>query len=271
MLFRSITSLHSPHVEAVKALLNSRSGKERRATGRFVVEGESNIRELLRNDHGSVEALYLTEEGQKRFSERELKSVDIVKVSPQVMSAMTDTVTPQGVLALARIPTQTFSEWWRNQGKSLHIAYFWQLQDPGNAGTVIRTADAFGFDAALFSDNSVDVYSPKVVRSSVGSHWHLPIFDEVSWSDLLELTSKASQGIFALDGNGKSNLASVLQSIKMRSSLWIFGNEARGLPDEITSNNLVTVIRIPMRGKAESLNLASAAAVVMYEVAQTFK
>ena len=266
-----ITSLHSPHVEAVKALLDSRSGKERRRTGRFIVEGESNIRELLHNDRGSLETLYLTEAGRKRFSELEINGIEIVDVSPQVMSAMTDTVTPQGVLALAKIPTGTFSEWISRQRKNLDVAYFWQLQDPGNAGTVIRTADAFGFDAVLFSDNSVDVYSPKVVRSSVGSHWHLPIFEEVTWSNLLEHASQGNQRIFALDGSGKSNLASVLPSKETSSSIWIFGNEARGLPDEITSNNLVTVIRIPMRGKAESLNLASAAAIVMYEVAQTFK
>lgn len=267
-----ITSLHSPHVEVVKALLGSRGGKERSARSLFVIEGASHIRAAINSDASSIESLYLTEEGRTRISDVDLTKINVIDVSSQVMAAMTDTVTPQGVLALAKIPQRNWEQWLTSQQTKVKIAYFWQLQDPGNAGTVIRAADAFGFDAVFFSDNSVDVYSPKVVRSSVGSHWHIPIFQEVEWNTLSKsLDSRKISAMALTAAASQEEIATIAQRSKSASTLWIFGNEARGLPDLIVNSPSITKVRIPMFGQAESLNLATAASVVMYEVAQADK
>jgi TrmH family RNA methyltransferase len=267
-----ITSLQSPHVEAVKALLGSKGGKERREKRIFVVEGASNFREVFASHKDQIDTLYLTQEGREKIADLELSSLNVLDVTAQVMSAMSDTVTPQGILALVKMTERKIENWFADhRGQAIKVAYFWQLQDPGNAGTVIRAADAFGMDAILFSDNSVDIYSPKVVRSSVGSHWHIPIFEGVSWRTLAELARDSHSALFALDASGGEELISSVKSAGEKPSIWIFGNEARGLPAEITQDQSVTTVSIPMTGRAESLNLASAASVVMYAVGQSAK
>ena len=260
-----ITSLHSPHVEAVKALLGSRGAKERRASSKYVVEGLQNVRAILEFSPDSIEVLYHTEEGISKVRDvpADLK---LIEVSPQVMNAMSDTVTSQGVLALANIEPKSIDSLSKTKD-SLQIAYFWEIQDPGNAGTVIRAADAFGFDAVAFSNNSVDVYSPKVVRSTAGSFWQIPIFDGVELSEIQKLAKLQKCEIFITDADGTLELPVAAKTAKAESAIWIFGNEARGLPAEIADELDGKLVRIPMTGRAESLNLATAAAVVMYAVA----
>jgi TrmH family RNA methyltransferase len=143
----------------------------------------------------------------------------------------------------------------------IRIAYFWQIQDPGNAGTVIRTADAFGCNAVMFSSGSVDVFSPKVVRSTVGSLWHIPIFEDVEPREILEISGAK---IFVTDGAGELELAAAVKE-QGSVAIWVFGNEARGisdLPAELLSR--AQSVAIPMSGGAESLNIASAASIVLY-------
>ena len=256
-----ITSLHSPHIAAVKALLGARGAKERRERGAFVVEGLQNIRELLKSAPQDVLQIFISDEGRERLATTDLSSFNVIEVSDQVMAAMTDTVTPQGVLAVSAIRTRSFEEWLsENKSKSpLRIAFFWQIQDPGNAGTVIRTADAFGFDAIIFSDNSVDAYAPKVVRSTAGSLWHIELFQELSFESLTKCAAEFEAPIFATDADGELSLLEMTAAQRNRV-IWVFGNEARGIPEEWK----VTRVSIPMSGRAESLNLASAAAVVMF-------
>ena len=256
-----ITSLHSPHIAEVKALLGARGVKERRERGAFVVEGLQNIRELLRIAPQDVRQIFLTEEGRQRLSTTDLSSFDVIEVSDQVMAAMTDTVTPQGVLAVSAIRTRSFEEWLHdNKSKNpLRIAFFWQIQDPGNAGTVIRTADAFGFDAIVFSDNSVDAFAPKVVRSTAGSLWHVELFQEITFDSLMKCAEQCDTPIFATDTDGELSILDMTTAQRSRV-IWVFGNEARGIPEEWK----VKRVSIPMSGGAESLNLASAAAVVMF-------
>jgi len=263
-----ITSLHSPHVEAVKALLGSRGVKERRERSLFVIEGAQNLRSAVAASRKTIKTVYLTGEGRSRIADVDLTGLDVHDVSTQVMAAMTDTVTPQGILALAQIDSFDFASWLAHENRNLKIAYFWQLQDPGNAGTVIRAADAFGFDAILFSDQSVDIHSPKVVRSSAGSLWHIPIFEEIQWNALLTLAKEKQLTPLALTAHGDKELARSVSESRSRSTIWIFGNEARGLPDEISRDPSVIRVAIPMSGAAESLNLATAASVVMYAVAE---
>lgn len=245
----------------MKALLSGRGNKERREREAFVVEGLQNIRELLACASQDVRQIFLTDDGRNRLSELDLSTFEVIEVSNQVMAAMTDTVTPQGVLAIASIRNRSFHEWLNEHKtkKPLRIAFFWQIQDPGNAGTVIRTADAFGFDAVIFSENSVDAFAPKVVRSTAGSLWHIDVFQEIGFESLMTYATEFSIPIFATDAEGENQLTGLTSEQRSRA-IWVFGNEARGIPDEWSVNR----VSIPMSGRAESLNLASAAAVVMF-------
>ena len=132
-----------------------------------------------------------------------------------------------------------------------------------SAGTVIRTADACGFDAVVFSPESVDIYSPKVVRSTAGSLWNIDIFEDVDMK-LFDTGEFTDYVIYAFDGKSTSSLEDISPDGKV---ITMFGNEARGLPDmsEITR---ARNIRIPMHGRAESLNVASAASIAMFHLRQ---
>jgi TrmH family RNA methyltransferase len=261
-----ITSLHSPHVEEVKALLGSRGVKERRERSRYVIEGESNLRAILECDRASVEKIYFTAEGISRLQSLPA-DMEMIEVSPQVMSAMSDTVTSQGVLAVAKIHDLTLVDVAATR-ELRKVAYFWQIQDPGNAGTVIRTAAAFGFDLVIFSDNSVDCHSPKVVRATAGALWQIPVIENCTLADLTAFATATQSHILKTDGVASLELKEEAARVKDERVIWVFGNEARGIPDEVSQIMGGVSVRIPMLGATESLNLATAAAVVMYEASR---
>jgi TrmH family RNA methyltransferase len=174
------------------------------------------------------------------------------------MNEMAETESPQGILALCKFTEITLYKIKQRQAKK--IAYFWEIQDPGNSGTVIRTAEALGFDAVVFSKNSVDVYSPKTVRATVGALWHIPVVENIEVEELIEFATEQDFQTIALAGDGDGSIIDVVKSEK---TIVIFGNEARGLP-EIAG--LSARVAIPMKGRSESLNVASAAAIAMFEV-----
>ena len=263
-----ISSLHSPHVGRVKALLGSRGKKNRELENVFVAEGIQAVREAIAPkllEGLKVKQLFLTSTGLQKISSEinldGLDNVEIFEVTDQVMKEMADSESPQGILALCSSKSLKLADLWRLQPR--RVAYFWQIQDPGNAGTVIRTADACGFDAIIFSDNSVDIFNPKTIRATVGSLWHIPVITDVEISEFIAESHTHNFKSFALMGQGESTLNTELIARSGEKSLWIFGNEARGLPD---LPDTVESVRIPMKGHAESLNVASAAAIVMHLV-----
>ena len=265
----NITSLNSPHIERVKALIGSRGKKNRELENTFVAEGIQVVREALSSKMAeglAVKKVYVTEEGLSKLSadigDSVLSKFEIIQVSDQVMNAMADSESPQGILALCSTKSLKMSDLW--QMKPKRVAFFWQIQDPGNAGTVIRTADACGFDAVVLSNESVDIFNPKTVRATVGSLWHIPVIADVKTEDFIEQARSNNLELFALTGDGTQQFtADFVGKIKDKPSVWIFGNEARGLPD-LTSD--LNTVAIPMKGFAESLNVASAAAIVLHSV-----
>ena len=254
-----IESLNSPHVVRVKALIGSRGVKERKAAGQFVAEGLQCAREALKSNSGPrIETLYLTSNGRSKVEEvSDLSALNIVDVSDEVMKEMSETITPQGILAVCTIPQVTFDSISLNGSR--RFIYLSEVQDPGNAGTILRSADAFAMDAVITSPGSVDMYSPKVVRSTAGSLWHIPVFESVPLQELLDLGMNA----FSLGAKGSKNLSQYQMS---GDTLAVFGNEARGLSTEQNMDSL-DVVSIPMPGNAESLNLSAAASIVMYQLA----
>jgi TrmH family RNA methyltransferase len=253
-----IESLNSPHIARVKALIGSRGVKERKNAGHFVAEGLQCAREALVAKSGPrIETLYLTVNGRSKVEEiAELTQFNTVDVSDEVMKQMSETITPQGIIAICTIPQMQFES--ISLDGSRKFIYLSEVQDPGNAGTILRSADAFGMDAVITSPGSVDMYSPKVVRSTAGSLWHIPVFQSVA---IEELIKRGVRG-FSLGATGSKSLKDYTSA---GDTVAIFGNESRGLT---TSNNLsgIETVNIPMPGNAESLNLSAAASIVMYHL-----
>jgi TrmH family RNA methyltransferase len=253
-----IESLNSPHVVRVKALISSRGVKERKSTGQFVAEGMQCAREALTSANGpQIETLYLTANGRSKIEAvSDVSGINTFDVSDEVMREMSETITPQGILAICEIPKADLSDITLNGSRK--FIYLSEVQDPGNAGTILRSADAFGMDAVITSPGSVDMYSPKVVRSTAGSLWHIPVFESIAIEDLLARGISA----FSLGATGTKVLSSFAATA---DTVAIFGNEARGLS---TAQDVaqIEVVSIPMPGNAESLNLSAAASIVMYHL-----
>jgi RNA methyltransferase, TrmH family len=252
-----IESLHSPHIARVEALIGSKGAKERREQGLFVAEGLQCTREALTSKTGpKVKILYGTFDGLSKIADQDLNDIEVVEVSDAVMKAMSDTVSPQGLISLCYKPEDNFSEL-ATTGSSTFI-YLHEIQDPGNAGTILRTADAMGISAVITSADSVDMFSPKVVRSTAGSLWHIPVYEGISF----DRVDKQFPGIekFLLSSHAKS---SILDLSISGDCIAIFGNEARGV-DASSLGSGITEVTIPMAGRAESLNLSAAASIVMF-------
>ena len=254
-----IESLNSPHIARVKALIGSRGTKERKNSGHFVAEGMQCVREAIVCSTGPIiETLYVTPTGRQKVEQiSDLTSFTVIEVSDEVMKAMSETITPQGILAVCSIPTNSLDSVTLNGTRK--FIYLSEIQDPGNAGTIIRSADAFGIDAVITSPGSVDIYSPKVVRSTAGSLWHTPVFESIELATVLALGVQS----FTLAAEGSKPL----NELKItHDCVAIFGNEARGLATAQATSSIEQV-KISMPGNAESLNLSAAATIVMYHLA----
>jgi len=188
----------------------------------------------------------------------------IHQVSGQVMASIAQTVTPQGLVAVCRfldVPLVL-------EPAPRLVALLAEVRDPGNAGTVIRVADAAGADAVVLTRSSVDVYNPKCARASAGSVFHLPVTVEADIAETVASLRVAGVQVLAADGAGPADLDSLDDAGELaRPTAWLFGNEAWGLPAELRAL-ADAVVRVPIHGRAESLNLATAAAVCLYASAR---
>ena len=252
-----IESLHSPHIARVKALIGSKGAKERHEQGLFVAEGIQCAREALHNNRGpEIKTIYATENGLSKLADYDFAAFEVIEVSEAVMKAMSDTVTPQGVVTVCYKPELTLTD--LPEVKISVIVYLHQIQDPGNAGTILRTADAMGVSAVITSPESVDMYSPKVVRATAGSLWNIPVVEGVLLRDLTAKFSSAHKYLLSSHATKRIDEISI-----DGGAIAIFGNEARGV-SAAELGEAVTEITIPMNGRAESLNLSAAAAITIF-------
>jgi RNA methyltransferase, TrmH family len=182
-------------------------------------------------------------------------------VEDRALAALSDSVTPAGVVAVCRFVDVTLTE--ALTGPLVAICA--DVRDPGNAGTVIRCADAAGASGVVLAGTSVDAYNPKTVRASVGSLFHLPISVEPSTEAAVRAAQAAGMTVLAADGAGEVGLYDAPLAGR---TAWLFGNEAWGLPAELAALADHRVA-IPIHGRAESLNLSTAAALCLYESART--
>ncbi len=255
----------SPRVRAV-AKLGKRSA--RAETGLFLLEGPQAVREALAFCPDAIVELFGTPTGGDRHPDIRAAAaeagIEIEYVSEDVLAAMADTVSPQGLVAVARQTPTALKDVLAAYPRLLAICE--EVRDPGNLGTIIRASDAAGADAVILTGRTVDPYNPKVVRSTTGSIFHLPI---VVGADLADVTARiraAGITILAADVRGDDLIEARAAGVLRGPSAWIFGNEARGLEDGSLAL-ADRVLRLPIFGKAESLNLATAASVCLYESA----
>ncbi|MPQ98994.1 RNA methyltransferase [Modestobacter sp. I12A-02628] len=242
--------------------LTRRSGRD--AAGAFLAEGRQSVVEALAvAEPGLVREVFATEAAAA--AHRELLSgtrVPVRLVTDRAAASLSETVTPQGlvaVCALADVPAAALVQ----RPPSLAVALA-ELADPGNAGTVLRTADACGAGAVVFGAGSADPYNGKAVRSSAGSLFHVDVVRSAPLPELLPALRSAGVTVLAADGQGEVSLADAGPAGLLTGPvLWLFGNEARGLDPELGALADHRV-RVPMRGRAESLNLAAAAAICLY-------
>ena len=261
-----LTNAGSDRVRSVRAL-SRRAARER--NGLFLAEGPQAVAEVVAHRPDVVKDLYFeaavegpaaTRQAGILYAARE-HGLSIREVSHDVLVAMSDVLAPQGVMAVCR-PVDVRLDAVLDP-PSRCVVILTNVRDPGNAGTVIRGADAAGADAVLLSDSSVDLYNPKVVRSTVGSLFHLPIVTNVPIGILLDRVRGAGLRLLAADGCGERLLGEIDLT---GPHAWVMGNEAWGLDPDVRAE-CDEVVRVPIYGKAESLNLAMAATLCLYQSA----
>ena len=243
---------------------------------RFLVEGPRGVGEAVRHAAAHVHDIYLTPEAADRHADilarARAAGLYTHTVTPRVMAAMS--ADAQGVFAVVATTALAAGPQPQEDGAGAGeglaerlagarlVAVLAEAQDPGNAGTIIRTADAAGADAVVLVRGSVDATNPKVVRSTAGSLFHLPVLTGAGLGEALEALDNAGLAILAADGSGPVNLFDA-DELLARPCAWLFGNEARGLAPEALER-AEAVVSVPVLGAAESLNVAAAAAVCLY-------
>ncbi|MCQ6559187.1 TrmH family RNA methyltransferase [Paenibacillus mendelii] len=254
-----ILTLTSVQNEKVKAFASLLEKKHRDRSGKFLIEGVHLVQEALLAGAAVETVVFDAERGIPNELEDLLaeSSCELVEASPSVMAKCTATDTPPpvfGIVAKPDVDRQTL------YGEDSLVVVLDGVRDPGNVGTIIRSADAVGADAVILGRGCVDLYNPKTVRSTMGSLFHLPIME----GDLAELLPEAKQHGIRLIGTSLQ-ASDTCYSYDWRGAAWLLlGNESSGLSDQ-TLVQVDDSIIIPMHGRSESLNVAMAATVVLYE------
>lgn len=275
-----ITSVNN---QRVKEVANLKQKKFRAESGTFFAEGLRAVNEALQ--YADVTDLFFVKTEESKLGEvikhAEEKGVRLYQVDDKVMAKLSDTKTPQGVLAVIRMPATRLQQLQpafvakkRSVGNgndtatalpdvdnNAPVVILDRIQDPGNLGTVIRTADAAGAMGIILLEGCVDAFSPKVVRASMGSLFHLPVVQEVSAEEALTWCYGHGYEPAATAMTGASNLYKTDLSRKMA---FILGNEANGVSEELQAA-AETRLFIPMAGLAESMNVAMAAGIILFE------
>jgi TrmH family RNA methyltransferase len=247
----------SARIAAARKLVR-RAGRD--AAGLFLAEGRQAVIEALADPAG-VREVFATEAAAD--AHRDLlgsTTVPVRLVTEKAAAGLSETVTPQGLIAVCALRDVPAAQV-LNAPPRLAVALA-ELADPGNAGTVLRTADACGAGAVVFGAGSADPYGGKAVRASAGSIFHVDVVRGAPLDEFVPSVQAAGVTVLAADGGGEAALDELGEQLS-GPVLWLFGNEARGVPAGLAALADARV-RIPMKGRAESLNLAAAAAICLY-------
>ena len=264
-----ISSVSNSQVKLINSLQNKSS--QRKKEGLFVVEG---IKIFIETPNELIHSIYVAESvlenlknAKKGFNEdihrevlNKLNNLDYILVSDEMAKHMSDTVNTQGIFTVVKMLNYDLSKLIHIEEKQIFLVLD-GLSDPGNMGTIIRTAEGAGVSGIIMNKECVDIYNPKVTRSTMGSVFRVPFIIEETLNEAIELLKNSGVVTYAAHLNGSEYFS----QDNLSGSVAIFiGNEARGLSENV-SNMADKLIKIPMEGKLESLNASVAAAILMYE------
>ena len=252
MEIKRITSTQNEYIKKIAKLS---SKKYREEAGLFIAEGEHLVEMVLASSF-EIQSVIMSD---SYYDKNNINfECETILVTDNIFSKISDTKTPQGVIAVVKMADVEGSI---TQGRYIYCD---NLQDPGNIGTIIRTADAFSFDGVIMSEGSADIYSPKVIRSSQGSVFNIKIIRSGNINLLKNMKNKD----FMLTSTAIYEKSIELKSMKvLKNHIFVIGNEGSGVSKEILDMS-DEIAYIPMTGKAESLNAGVAASILMYEVAE---
>ncbi|MHC5249112.1 TrmH family RNA methyltransferase [Enterococcus sp. LJL90] len=242
----------------IKELKKYQKKKVRQTEGKYLLEGFHLIEEAQKNQQ-EISAVLVNQRGLQEWQAwlAEFPPEKLYFVSDAVMNSLSELPTPQGILAVMELTDNQTTDF---SGRWLLLA---EVQDPGNVGTMIRTADAAGFSGVILGEGTADIYSTKVLRSMQGSNFHLPIVEKPIL-EAIELFKSAGSPVYGTELNEAA--VSMTEVKPLENAALIMGNEGQGLPQEIL-NQTDQNIYIPILGQAESLNVAVAAGILMYALA----
>ena len=251
-----ITSTSNMQIKEITALL--KKSKERKEKKAFVIEGRKMFEEICQDKSRVVKAYFSESYMKEQYADKRIPDVPYEIVADSVFDAMAETVTPQGVLAIVKMPEYSLEEMVTAAGTLVLLE---NLRDPGNLGTIIRTAEAAGVSGVILSKESVDIYNPKVIRSTMGAVYRVPFLYVEDFQKLLQELREKKVRLLAAHLKGTKTFDKADYSGKVGI---LIGNEANGLSEEVAELAEEKVL-IPMAGSVESLNAAVAAALLMYE------
>lgn len=250
-----ITSTSNPQVKYLQQL--AKKARVRNEKDVFLVEGMKMFQEAPRE---KIQKVYVSKSLYEEKGQAFCEGLDMEILEDRVFAAASDTKTPQGILCVIEQYHYQLSELLKE--KAPHLLILENLQDPGNLGTIMRTAEGAGVDGVILSRTSVDLYNPKTIRSTMGSIYRMPFLYVERIEDILPELKKKNIRTYAAHLKGKNQYD---EEDYRQGTAFFIGNEGNGLTEEL-SHQADTWIRIPMHGKLESLNAAVAASILMYEV-----
>jgi TrmH family RNA methyltransferase len=231
----------------------------------FLADGPKALEGALST--GAVVEVFVTPAAAREYAALVTRAARVSVVDDRALTSLCDSVSPAGVVAVCSFLDVSLASAFDTVRGGVGLAAICaDVRDPGNAGTLLRTADAMGADAVVLAGHSVDPYNPKTVRASVGSLFHVPLALEPDPAAAVQAARAAGLVVLAADGAGELALDQASELLSAPTA-WLFGNEAWGLPREL-ADLADHRVRIPIRGRAESLNLATAAAICLHESAR---
>lgn len=258
-----ITSASNERIKQIAAL-QSKPG-ERRKTGLFVMEGSKLFEEappsLIREVYVTGSFLKKLEKDRDAYLREKLEKIGYEEISENLFSKLSDTRTPQGILAVGKQREYRLEEL---LGEKPLLLLLESIQDPGNLGTILRTAEGAGITGVVMNRETVDVYNPKVIRSTMGSIYRVPFLYTENLKETIENLQKQGIRVFAAHLSGEKYYD---EEDYREGTAFLIGNEGNGLRQE-TAGMADGYIKIPMKGKLESLNAGVASALLMYEAAR---
>ena len=255
-----ITSVHNKCIKETVALLAKKKERDRR--GLFVVEGGKMFGETPVE---RISRVYLAQSAEKEMTAQygdKLSGLSSEIVTDEVFARMSGTVTPQGILCLVRQQHYNIEEILRDSDKKQMLFILLEdIQDPGNLGTIFRTAEAAGADGVIMSSRTADIYNPKTIRSTMGAVFRVPFLYTEDISSVIRMLQERGTSVYA--AHLRAEVFYDAYDYR-QSTAFLIGNEANGLREE-TADCADALLGIPMEGKVESLNAAVASSILLYE------